>query len=53
MRTYRTFDKLIATIRTRRSAGSLRSPFGAVKARCTGQNDSSGAAFSTALQEIG
>ena len=32
MRTARTFDKLIATIRTRRSAGSLRSPFGAVLA---------------------
>ena len=27
-----TFDKLIATIHTRRSAGSLRSPFGAVLA---------------------
>ncbi len=32
MRSTRTFDKLIATIRTRRSAGSLRSPFGAVLA---------------------
>jgi hypothetical protein len=30
MRTYRTFDKLIATIRTRRSAGRIRSPFGIV-----------------------
>jgi hypothetical protein len=30
--TARTFDKLIATIRAGRSAGSLRSPFGAVTA---------------------
>ena len=30
MRTVRTFDKLIATIPTRRSAGSLRSPFGVI-----------------------
>jgi hypothetical protein len=34
--TARTFDKLIATIPTRRSAGSLRSPFGATSARCSG-----------------
>jgi hypothetical protein len=27
----RTYDKLIATIRTRQSAGSLRSPFGATR----------------------
>jgi len=32
MRSIRTFDKLIATIPARRSAGSLRSPFGAVLA---------------------
>ena len=32
MRFIRTFDKLIATIRARRSAESLRSPFGAVLA---------------------
>jgi hypothetical protein len=36
MRNFRTFDKLIATIPARRSAGSLRSPFGATSARCTG-----------------
>ena len=28
MRTYRTFDKLIATIRVRRSAERIRTPFG-------------------------
>jgi hypothetical protein len=36
MRLDRTFDKLIATIHTRRTAGSLRSPFGAMTARCSG-----------------
>jgi hypothetical protein len=47
MRTHRTFDKLIATIRARRSAGSLRSPFGATSARCTGNFK---AAFGTVPQ---
>jgi hypothetical protein len=37
MRLIRTFDKLIATIRARRSAGSLRSPFGAVLATTDSQ----------------
>jgi hypothetical protein len=37
MRPFRTFDKLIATILTRRSAGSLRSPFGAVLANTVSQ----------------
>jgi hypothetical protein len=32
MRPVRTFDKLIATIRARRSAGGLRSPFGVITA---------------------
>jgi hypothetical protein len=37
MRRLRTFDKLIATIRNRRSSGSLRSTFGAVLAKTVSQ----------------
>lgn len=50
MRTHRTFDKLIATIRARRSAGSLRSPFGATLARCSGLSQT---ALGTVLQVSG